>query len=64
MITVACSILRSAPWTATGGSPGAITALMGSEIVFVLALSLTLAALLTWLASRYGAEAARAVVGL
>ena len=47
-----------------GGSPGAITALMGSEIVFVLATALTLAALLTWLASRYGAEAARAVVGL
>ncbi len=47
-----------------GGSPGAITALMGSEIAFVLATALTLAALLTWLASRYGAEAARAVVGL
>jgi hypothetical protein len=37
---------------------------MGSEIVFVLATAVTIAALLTWLASRYGAEAARAAVGL
>ncbi len=47
-----------------GGSPGSIRALMGSEIGLVLAFAVLLAALLTWLASRYGAEAARALVGL
>ena len=47
-----------------GGSPGAIRFLMGSEIAFVLSMAVALAALLTWLASRYGSEAARVIVGI
>jgi putative ABC transport system permease protein len=47
-----------------GGSPRVIRFLMGSEIAFVLVVAMGLAALLTWLASRYGSEAARAIVGM
>jgi putative ABC transport system permease protein len=47
-----------------GGSPGAIRFLMGSEIAFVLSMAVVLAALLTGLASRYGSEAARVIVGI
>jgi putative ABC transport system permease protein len=47
-----------------GGSPGSIRFLMGSEILFVLALSTGLAVVLTLLASRYGAAAARTIAGL
>jgi putative ABC transport system permease protein len=47
-----------------GGSPGSIRFLMGSEILFVLALSTGIAVVLTLLASRYGAAAARTIAGL
>ena len=47
-----------------GGSPEVIRFLMGSEIAFVLVVAIGLAALLTGLASRYGSEAARAIVGM
>ncbi len=47
-----------------GGSRGAIRLLMGSEIIFVTTAAVLLTAILTWLAGRYGSEAARAIVGL
>jgi putative ABC transport system permease protein len=47
-----------------GGSPGSIRFLMGSEILFVLAISTGIAVLLTLLASRYGSIAARMIAGL
>jgi putative ABC transport system permease protein len=47
-----------------GGSRGSIRLLMGSEIIFVTTAAVLLTAILTWLAGRYGSEAARAIVGL
>jgi hypothetical protein len=47
-----------------GGSAGSIRFLMGSEILFVLALSTGIAVVLTLLASRYGAAVAQTIAGL